>query len=641
MICNLLPPVVLESCSVGEVDLFIRLCVHFRREIKLHVPPESDRPPYKLPPYLHEFLVGVLRIDSPLVEALWKGLQDAVWEWPVDQIRLTDEETSRINLVGAAIPKADERLAECMFYPPIEACLVCDSKLSSKSYSKSRVCVRFYSTTGRGGLNAVKGYSTSFKCRDCKIRYYHNYYTDDNIRIFYSPEIPRVVQIEDHAFVETELCELFTSLMLFAWVSSQNCANILNASVKRTSTVSSNTSDDLSISSEQVFRAFVLNGLLRECYEQGTTLLLPDLGDHDDRLKAAMELRTRNIIAHGQKERMHACNKCEKPLPLEGSGHCGLQPFRACVTDGISLGRPCCKVHNCKAPLPTNRAHFCVEHEEHKAMCVIAGCSSKNETGFQTCAEPAHRSIETHRKERGKAFFQLSARLKNQFNSTQLANSLATKDDDVPDMEDENYSNPNTHGSDTRKSESGNRPRKTNFARRRTHNEQLVVACCGVILGRATMYGAEAISGVKDFLKSVFDDPRDLPNVIFYDNNCQLQSHLRSDPKDVDYFKNVILPVDVFHFKSKHSITDEFCQKHCNPAMWPELVDDEGKWKFNSSIAEQVNAWLGGYLSIVRDMLAYRYDFFLDEMIKRRNEMIVERQWDNGDIPYHIPSHRG
>jgi hypothetical protein len=31
----------------------------------------------------------------------------------------------------------------------------------------------------------------------------------------------------------------------------------------------------------------------------------------------------------------------------------------------------------------------------------------------------------------------------------------------------------------------------------RTHNEQLVVACCGVILGRGTMFGAEAISGVK------------------------------------------------------------------------------------------------------------------------------------------------
>lgn len=49
----------------------------------------------------------------------------------------------------------------------------------------------------------------------------------------------------------------------------------------------------------------------------------------------------------------------------------------------------------------------------------------------------------------------------------------------------------------TRKSDSGNQQPKARFSRRRTHNEQLVVACCGVITARGTMYGAEAISGVK------------------------------------------------------------------------------------------------------------------------------------------------
>jgi hypothetical protein len=35
---------------------------------------------------------------------------------------------------------------------------------------------------------------------------------------------------------------------------------------------------------------------------------------------------------------------------------------------------------------------------------------------------------------------------------------------------------------------------KANFERKRTHNEQVLVAPCGVILARETFYGAEAIS---------------------------------------------------------------------------------------------------------------------------------------------------
>ena len=123
--------------------------------------------------------------------------------------------------------------------------------------------------------------------------------------------------------------------------------------------------------------------------------------------------------------------------------------------------------------------------------------------------------------------------------------------------------------------------------------------------------------------------------MVFFDNNCRLQEHLRSQ-KD-GFFDQVILAVDVFHFKSKHKESDEFCQKHCNPAKWKELADENEKWVFNSSAAEQANVWLGGFHAIVRDMLPHRYDFFLDEMIKRRNEKLVARLEETGKEPYNVP----
>lgn len=47
------------------------------------------------------------------------------------------------------------------------------------------------------------------------------------------------------------------------------------------------------------------------------------------------------------------------------------------------------------------------------------------------------------------------------------------------------------------KSDKGNTTVRARFGRKRTHNEELCVASCGVILGRATFYGSEAPNGVR------------------------------------------------------------------------------------------------------------------------------------------------
>lgn len=126
--------------------------------------------------------------------------------------------------------------------------------------------------------------------------------------------------------------------------------------------------------------------------------------------------------------------------------------------------------------------------------------------------------------------------------------------------------------------------------------------------------------------------PKDIkPDHIFFDNNCTLASMVRNkDP----FFDDIGLTVDVFHFNSKHSETDIFCQENCNPAAYPELISEDNKgWYFNSSIAEQTNVWLGGYHAICREMLADKYNFFLDEMILRRNRMMREKLAKEGRSP--------
>lgn len=99
-----------------------------------------------------------------------------------------------------------------------------------------------------------------------------------------------------------------------------------------------------------------------------------------------------------------------------------------------------------------------------------------------------------------------------------------------------------------------------------------------------------------------------------------------------DHLLDAALPVDVFHFQCKHTTRDNFCQLECNPAKWPELMDGD-KWVFNSSIAEQTNAWYGGFLAITREMRMERYNFFLDEMIRRRNDWNIAKLSKDGKNP--------
>lgn len=41
--------------------------------------------------------------------------------------------------------------------------------------------------------------------------------------------------------------------------------------------------------------------------------------------------------------------------------------------------------------------------------------------------------------------------------------------------------------------------------------------------------------------------PKEMPQVIFYDNACNLYAHIRVNEKDRHHFRNTLLPVDAFH----------------------------------------------------------------------------------------------
>ena len=93
--------------------------------------------------------------------------------------------------------------------------------------------------------------------------------------------------------------------------------------------------------------------------------------------------------------------------------------------------------------------------------------------------------------------------------------------------------------------------------------------------------------------------------------------------------------MDSYHY-TNHCVTDYLCRKWCNPAPQdgsaPNLVivdhDKNGtpyyKHAFNTQACEQLNAWLGGFETMLRRMTLGNFDWFLHAMLFYHTQRMIE-----------------
>jgi hypothetical protein len=103
-----------------------------------------------------------------------------------------------------------------------------------------------------------------------------------------------------------------------------------------------------------------------------------------------------------------------------------------------------------------------------------------------TCEEPNHSALEKRHKQRGAAFFQLHGKLKR-------ANVGHPINTDAAELTAEDVEESGMEGDMPcpGKPETGNRKIRALFGRRRTHNEQIMVRPCGIVVARETFFGSE------------------------------------------------------------------------------------------------------------------------------------------------------
>jgi len=170
------------------------------------------------------------------------------------------------------------------------------------------------------------------------------------------------------------------------------------------------------------------------------------------------------------------------------------------------IGHPCCAIHNCHTPLSNNRHRFCDNHIDGQKICAVVGCSEKVAPNKRTCLNSEHQAVEKVHTKRGQARFQLQERLKcaqvahPSDSMGEFVNNISELADVDSEEEFELASGKvlPSHASHTSSDPTGKRKNRlrAQFGRKRTHNEQVIVAPCGIIIARETFFGAEAVSSV-------------------------------------------------------------------------------------------------------------------------------------------------
>ncbi|KAG1727378.1 uncharacterized protein EDB91DRAFT_1061158, partial [Suillus paluster] len=288
-------------------------------------------------------------------------------------------------------------IAAYVLYPPMKMCVNpdCIAVQCARPLKKDepRRVVIF---THAFGVHCA--WSVHLKCRSCKVNYHNNYAIHGTSRQYYS-SVPKYIQIGEHQFVECELAMHWIDLMQIL-VSATNCARLYNEAQARHENVTHEWQFSMTVTTEEVWDAFTVLALLDDHQLQNTRLCVPHGNSQSARYTAAMRARNERIITEGQDELPHACYGCMHLFSMPDGT---TRYAEVIVTDGITVGRPCCAMPHCKNALASTRNHFCsadLSHGQLKMICAVNGCDQpvscrgQSDKLRKTCSDPLHMKME-------------------------------------------------------------------------------------------------------------------------------------------------------------------------------------------------------------------------------------------------------
>ena len=175
------------------------------------------------------------------------------------------------------------------------------------------------------------------------------------------------------------------------------------------------------------------------------------------------------------------------------------------------------------------------------------------------------------------------------------------------------------------------------FSPARYYCVETICAPCGVVIAWTKFARSESPTNILQFLEDVYQNEASRPDYICIDKACQvLRTSIQNGSWDIWSNTSRII-VDAYHYIN-HRVSDFLCRTYCNPSPGdgsaPNLViieyDNNGrphaKRAFNTQVCEQLNAWLGGFESIVKRMKPGNFNWFLHTMLFYHTKHVIAQQ---------------
>lgn len=250
---------------------------------------------------------------------------------------------------------------------------------------------------------------------------------------------------------------------------------------------------------EHVWDGFVLMALLEDYDSQDLELKhilgVPHGGTQKNQFDEAIHNQNLFMSQSGQPEWAHYCSKCCRVKEGQNREPSGAHYFnqhtpilmlgilemtQVIVTDGITIGHPCCGVAHCSTPLASNKDRFCPDHQDQGNICCVISCCNHIDPGFLTCSEPNHQELDRQCQLGNKGFFQLCDQLAQQ-KVTHPDNSFNTKaqDDIINELQ---LPSAAEDPACQEKDADGKKRIHAHFGCWQSHNKQIFVCPCGIIV---------------------------------------------------------------------------------------------------------------------------------------------------------------
>lgn len=175
------------------------------------------------------------------------------------------------------------------------------------------------------------------------------------------------------------------------------------------------------------------------------------------------------------------------------------------------------------------------------------------------------------------------------------------------------------------------------FSPGRYYCVETICAPCGVVIAWTKFDKSESPTRILNFLQTVYPTEDSRPDYICIDKGCQVLRTAVANGSWESWKKTSRFIVDTYHYIN-HRVRDYLCRKYCNPSPGdgsaPNLVivdyDNNGqpfaKRAFNTQVCEQLNAWLGGYESILKRMTPGNFNWFIHTMLFYHTKYTIRRQ---------------